>query len=115
VLLNRKVLAMPTGKDSLNPGGLMEAARAARDPQARTQAAVEGFLSRLADSEKFAGQFDEAVAHEDKDMILKLIAETGTTDDIQVTIEDLDPDRSIEIKVCWGPFNWYCVGLTIPW
>jgi hypothetical protein len=103
---------MPTDKDSLNPGGLMEAARAARDPQARTQTAVEGLLSRLADSEKFAAQFDEAVAHEDKDMILKLIADAGAPDDLEVTIEDLDPDRSIEIKYCrWG----VCVSIRVEW
>ena len=98
---------MPTGKDSLNPGGLMKAARRARDPQARTQAAVDGILSLLTHSEVFAAQFDEAVAREDKDMILSLVAEAGVPEDIEVTINELDPDRFIEIKYCWGPFGWY--------
>jgi hypothetical protein len=58
----------------------------------------------------------EAVARSDEKMILGLVAEAGTSDDIEVSIENLDPDRSITIKFCWGPFGWYCVGLTIgPW
>jgi hypothetical protein len=56
---------MPTGKDCLNPGGLMEAAPVAGDRQAQAQAeagaAVERLVSQLGDSEEFAAQFDEAV------------------------------------------------------
>jgi hypothetical protein len=103
---------MPTGKDSLNPIGLIKAARRARDPQARTQAAADALLSLLAYSDVFAAQFDEAVARGDKDMILSLVAEAGAPDDIEVTIDDLDPDRSITIKYCrWG----FCVSVTIEW
>jgi hypothetical protein len=106
---------MPTDKNSLNPGGLMKAARRARHAQARTQATADMLLSLLGHSEVFAAQFDEAVARKDKKMILSLVAEAGTPDDIEVTIEDLDPDRSITLKICWGPFHWYCIGGSITW
>ncbi len=103
---------MPTGKDTLNPGGLMKAARRARDPHARTQSAANILVSHLAHSERFAAQFDEAVMREDTDQILGLIAEAGVPDDIKVTIEDLDPDRRIEIKFCWFSF---CVSISFSW
>ena len=108
---------MPTDKDSLNPQGLMEAVRRSRDPkaQARTQAAVDGLLSLLGDSEEFAAQFDEAVARGDERLVLDLIAKAGTPDEIEVTIDKLDADRMIQIKYCWGPYNWYCIGVTYTW
>jgi hypothetical protein len=103
---------MPTGKDSLNPGGLMKAARRAQDAQAPTQAAADVLLSVLTDSEKFAAQFDEAVARRDEKMILSLVAEAGTPDDIEVSIDNLDPDRTVTIKFCkWG----FCVSVTVEW
>ncbi len=101
---------MPTGKDSLNPGGLMEAARRASGPRG----AVEKLLSQLASSEEFAARFDEAVMREDKDTILGLIAEAGARDDIKVTIENLDGDRQIGIQYCWaGDWGHVCLGLYI--
>jgi hypothetical protein len=106
---------MPTDKDSLNPGGLMKAARRAQDAQAPTQAAADVLLSLLADSEVFAARFDEAVARRDEKMISSLVAEAGMPDDVEVSIEDLDPDRSITLKICGGPFHWYCIGGSITW
>jgi hypothetical protein len=107
---------MPTGKDSLNPGGLMTAARDARErqaeAQARAQAAAEVLLSQLADSEEFAAQFDEAVMREDRDRILGLIAEAGVSDEVEVTIVELDPDRMIQIKFCVWVF---CISITFSW
>jgi hypothetical protein len=103
---------MPTGKDKLNPGGLMKAARSAGDPHARTQAVADMLLSHLAHSEGFAAQFDEAVMREDKDLILGLIAEAGVSDEVEVTIVELDPDRMIEIKFCWFGF---CVSIRFSW
>jgi hypothetical protein len=99
---------MPTGKDSLNPGGLMKAARRAGG----AQAAADVLLSHLAHSEAFAAQFDEAVMREDKDRILALIAEAGVPDEVEVTIVDLDPDRSLSIRFCVWVF---CVTVTFSW
>jgi hypothetical protein len=95
----------------------MEVVRRSRDPEAeaRTQAAVDGLLSLLGDSEEFAAQFDEAVARGDKGLVLDLIAKAGKPDDIEVTIEQLDADRFIELRYCWGPFNWYCIGVRYTW
>jgi hypothetical protein len=103
---------MPTGKDTRNPGALMKDARRTRDRQARAQAAADVLLSHLAHSEEFAAQFDEAVMREDKDMILGLIAEAGVWDEAEVTIVELDPDRMIEIKFCFGRF---CVSIRFSW
>jgi hypothetical protein len=103
---------VPTGKDAVNPTGLMKAAGSTQEAQARAQAAVDALRSSLADSEPFAAQFDEAVMREDKDAILRLIAEAGVPEDIEVTIEELDADRSITLKFCiWV----VCISLTISW
>jgi hypothetical protein len=107
---------MPTGKDTLNPDGLVKAARDARErqaeAQARAQAAADMLLSQLADSEEFAAQFDEAVMREDRDRILALIAEAGVSDETEVTIVELDPDRMIQIKFCVWVF---CISVTFSW
>ena len=107
---------MPTGKDTLNPDGLAKAAREVRErqgeAQAQAQAAADMLLSRLADSEEFAAQFDEAVMREDRDRILALIAEAGVSKEVEVTIVELDPDRWIQFKFCvWV----ICISVTISW
>ena len=107
---------MPTGKDTLNPGGLVKAARDARERQAKAQAqaqaAADVLLSRLAESEEFAAQFDEAVMREDRDRILALIKEAGVSDEAEVTIVELNPDRMIQIKFCVWVF---CISVTFSW
>src|SRR5215204_5008817 len=103
---------MPTDKDMRNPGALMKAAENARDPQARTQAAADTLLSRLAESEDFAAQLDEAVMREDKDKILSLIAEAGVSDEIEVSIDELTPDAMLQLKFCLWVF---CVSITFSW
>jgi hypothetical protein len=90
----------------------MEAARSARERQGEAQAAAEAFVSRLADSDEFAAQFDEAVMREDRERVLALVAEAGVSGDVEVTIVDLDPDRSIEIKFCIWRF---CVSIKFTW
>jgi hypothetical protein len=103
---------MPTGKETRNSDALMKAAENAKDPQARTQAAADTLLSRLAESEDFAAQLDEAVMREDRDKILGLIAEAGVSDEIQVSIDELDPDRMLQIKFCvWV----ICISVTFSW
>jgi ribosomal protein L16 Arg81 hydroxylase len=103
---------MPTGKDSVNPGGLMKVARRTRDAQARVQAAADALRSHLSHSESFATQFDEAVMREDRGAILGLIAEAGVHEDIEVTIEALEADRSITIKFCFWRI---CITIRFDW
>ena len=107
---------MPTGKDTLNPDGLVKAAREVRErqaeAQAQAQAAADLLLSRLADSEEFAAQFDETVMREDRDRILSLIKEEGVSDEVEVTVVELDPDRWIQFKFCvWV----ICISITVSW
>lgn len=103
---------MPTGKDALNPDGLMEAATSERDQNTRAQAAAESLRSQLESSKEFAARFDEAVMREDRDTILGLIAEAGVPDDVEVTIVELDPDRMIEIKFCFWKI---CISVRFTW
>lgn len=103
---------MPTGKDSVNPRGLMKVARRSGDAQARVHAAANALRSHLAHSEEFAAQFDEAVRREDRDAILALAGEAGVPEDAKVTIEAIDPDRMIELKICiWV----ICISIRIEW
>ena len=61
------ICLMPTSEEALNPGGLMEAACSTADAQEQLTAAGNRLVAQLAQSEKFAAQFDEAVMREDKD------------------------------------------------
>jgi hypothetical protein len=73
---------------------------------------VERLVSQLGDSEEFAAQFDEAVMREDRDRILGLIKEAGVSDEVEVSIVELDADRMIQIKFCiWV----VCISITFSW
>src|SRR5215475_12923111 len=91
---------VPTGRDTANPAGLMKAARSSRDAQARVEAAATALRDHLAWEEGFATRFDEAVMREDRETVLACVAEAGVPEDVKVTIEELDADRSIMLRFC---------------
>jgi hypothetical protein len=49
---------------------------------------------------------------EDRDRILGLIKEAGVSDEVEVSIVELDADRMIQIKFCiWV----VCISITFSW
>jgi hypothetical protein len=107
-----KGVAMPTGRGELNPRGLMEAARGSLETQSRLESEVRALGSQLAESEEFASRFDEAVMNEDRETVLRLVREAGVSEEAEVTIQELDPDRRIRIEICI--LSW-CIRCSCEW
>ena len=87
---------MPTGKDKLNPSGLMKAATDLKDVAAQQQK----LLSKLSTSKQFAATFDEAIMNKDEKTLKSLIRQGGITSKFE--IEKIDPDRMIIIVIIKG-------------
>ena len=96
---------MPTGADTLNPKGLAKAARLALEvhPQIKT------LCAKLARSQTFAAQLDEAVGRDDKAMVKKLLRSGGIKK--KIARVELDPDKKISFMICFG----VCFGFSFEW
>lgn len=87
---------MPTGKDKLNPNGLMKAASDIKTLAIQQQK----LLTKLSNSKQFAAAFDEAIMNKDKRTLTSLIKKGGISS--KFTIDKIDPDRMIIIVIIKG-------------
>jgi hypothetical protein len=90
----------------------MKAARETREQTAQIHAQVDGCLTRLAETPDLAEAFDDAVMREDKDAVVEVLRKGGL--DGEITIEQLEADRSITFRLC-AFIEWGCVSVFIGW
>jgi hypothetical protein len=98
--------------DELDPRGLMSAVRQGLKAHARVNHELQTLMVEVATNEALATEINEAVRDNDKSRMMELVRKGGLSEDLEITVERLDPDFHCALRVC---FFGFCGSCELSW
>jgi hypothetical protein len=98
--------------DELNPRGLMAAAIQGLKAHSRIGFELERLMLQVSSDENLAIEINEAVRDTDEERLIALLRRGGISDDVEVTVVNLDPDFHCNLRFCLFGF---CASCEMSW